>query len=58
MKEGAAIEGIARDTVRDKNRSECIQVSVDDTETLVVLDEISRMQVLVENPHFSEIVFN
>lgn len=57
LKTDTVIEGVALDTVRDESRNECIKVDVKKTNTLVILSDISKLEVQVENPHFSEIAF-
>lgn len=51
---GQSVEGIARDTARNQDKQEVIKLDVDGVEHLVVLDEISLMEVLVANPHFAQ----
>ena len=59
MSEGNPVEGVALDTRRNSKNEECIQVGIkaDDTE-LVVLDDILKLEVCVDNPHFSEVIFS
>lgn len=57
MKNGEEISGIAQDTKRNGQRQECIQMTIADKPTLVLLEAISKLQVCVENPHFNEVVF-
>jgi Rho-binding antiterminator len=52
MKSGAVFTGVALDTSRDEQRRECLVLSSDG---LVVLDEISTLEVCVDNPHFDRI---
>ena len=58
LKSGAAIECTALDTARNESREECIKVLIKDNEQLVTLDDLAKMQVLVENPHFLEVSFS
>lgn len=58
MREGVPIEGVALDTSRNTSRNECIKINSDGTETLIELDGISKLEVLIENPHFTEVFFN
>ncbi|WOD08611.1 Rho-binding antiterminator [Marinomonas sp. GJ51-6] len=58
MKTGEVMEGIAMDTQRNEMREECIKMKVDDLEQLVVLDHLFKLEVCVENPHFSEAIFS
>lgn len=53
MKSGNTIEGVALDT----QPNERIKMKIGDAETLVNLDEISKLEVQIENPHFTEITF-
>jgi len=52
LKEGNVIEGVALDTARNEHKQECIKLKVNETEQLVILDSISKLEVLVDNPHF------
>jgi Rho-binding antiterminator len=52
------IDCIAKDTSIDKDRNECVNVSVDGSDRLVPLDEILTMEVKVDNPHFKLVTFN
>ncbi|MDA0107773.1 Rho-binding antiterminator [Vibrio sp. La 4.2.2] len=57
MKVGQLLEGIALDTARDESNNECLKLIAKETDVLVILDEINKLEVLVDNPHFSEVVF-
>jgi len=57
MKSGEVVEGVAVNTKRNNAREECILVSIDSGQNLIVLDEIAKLEVCVENPHFEEISF-
>ncbi|KOO13120.1 hypothetical protein AKJ18_20345 [Vibrio xuii] len=52
LKDGESLEGKALDTARNEDKQECIKLAVDSTEQLVVLDTLSKLEVLVDNPHF------
>lgn len=54
MKEGDIIKGTALDTARDQAKQECVVVGVDGCKQFVVLDSLSKLEVLIENPHFNE----
>ena len=57
MKSGEVVEGVAVNTERNNAREECILVSIDSVEALTVLDDIAKLEVCVENPHFEAISF-
>lgn len=57
MKAGEAVEGVALDTLRNEQRNECIKVDVGEDGQLIELSEILKLEVLIENPHFTEITF-
>ena len=57
LNSGDELEGIALDVKRNENREECVKVKVDNTDVLVVLDSVSKMEVLVDNPHFKVVIF-
>lgn len=58
MKEGNVVLGIALDTARNESRQECLMINADDGEVLVVLDDISILEVSVGNQHFKSISFS
>ncbi len=58
LRSGAVIEGVALDTELDENRNECIKVDVKGTESLIVLKDISVLEICVENPHFHSVSFD
>jgi len=57
LKTGMEIEGVACDTRRNEKREECIKLKVGETERLIVLDNISRMEAQDNNPHFQVVTF-
>ena len=57
MKVGESINGVALDTSRNESKNECIKLNANETEILVELDGISKLEVLIDNPHFSEVIF-
>ena len=57
MKVGESIKGVALDTSRNESKNECIKLNANETEILVELDGISKLEVLIDNPHFSEAIF-
>jgi len=58
MKSTEIIRGVALDTQRNELREECIKISAEDeSNMLVVLDNIKKLEICVENPHFNEITF-
>lgn len=58
MKSGAVIKGTALDTQRNDHQEECIKIGAAGTEQLLVLDEIKKLEVSVENPHLQTVVFD
>ena len=57
MKSGDSLEGVAIDTKYDLNKAECIKIEDQGTQRLVPLVDISRMEAMVENPHFRSVSF-
>ncbi|MUL09827.1 Rho-binding antiterminator [Aliivibrio fischeri] len=57
MKVGESIKGVALDTSRNESKNECIKLNTNETEILVELDGIAKLEVLVDNPHFSKVIF-
>ena len=58
LKSGLLITGIARDTVYNDMRQECLKLDVAGKECLVVLDDLSHLEVRVPNPHFQAVAFS
>ena len=57
MKTGEVTECIALDTQYNSEREECIKVSVGGTESEVIIGNISKLEVCIENPHFQQVSF-
>jgi len=57
LKSGEVIEGTALDTALNEHKDECIKVAVNGSEPLVVLTELSLLEVAVDNPHFKRVSF-
>jgi Rho-binding antiterminator len=58
LKSGATIQGVALDTQHNENKDECIKIQTDDTERLVILNEVKKIEVIEDNPHVRFIDFN
>lgn len=58
LKSGELVSCIAVDTVLNQNRDECMAVAVKGKQRLVVLDQIARLDVCVENPHLRSVSFD
>lgn len=57
LKSGEIIQGVAVDTVRNEQREECIQLTTKTGEQLVVLDQLTTLEVTIDNPHLQRVVF-
>jgi len=58
MKSGVVIECIALDTKLNESKVECIKITLNGDENLIVLDDVSSLEVCVVNPHFHMVSFN
>ena len=58
MKQASVIECTAIDTALNDKRLECIKVETEGTERLIVLDDISSLEVCIQNPHFQKVTFS
>lgn len=58
MKSGEIVEGKALNTLYNDERQECIQVDVEGTVVMLILDELSALEVSIENPHFKTVSFS
>lgn len=52
------IDCTALDTQQNELREECIKVSVNGTDKLIILNDIEKIEVLIDNPHFHIVSFN
>lgn len=58
MKQGESVEGVALDTQRDEANNECILVQSEGEDSkLVILNDVRKLEVTIENPHFNEVEF-
>ncbi|MEG3693144.1 Rho-binding antiterminator [Vibrio coralliirubri] len=57
LKSGEQIECVGLDTQRNDSREECIKVSIQGGQQLVVLTQIATLDVCVDNPHFQHVSF-
>lgn len=58
FKDGSTIECIAKDTLTNELKQECMTVVQGNHEEIVILEELKSMRVSIENPHFELIEFN
>ena len=57
LKSGVNLEGVAHDTkINDKNE-ECLILTTENEDKVIVLNDIAKMEVQIENPHFKLINF-
>ncbi len=57
LKSGVQINGIAIDTARNENKQECLRLQTGNGELLVVLDDLLKLLVTVDNPHVTQVEF-
>ena len=57
MATGVQIEGVALDTARNESRAECIKIQAPDGAQSVVLSEVTKLAITIDNPHFTEVHF-
>lgn len=58
MLSGEVIEGVARDMKRNTFKAECIELEAEGGNKLLELEQISTLEVTIENPHFSQLKLN
>ncbi|WP_421870679.1 Rho-binding antiterminator [Motiliproteus sp.] len=58
LKSGEVIEGAGLDTRFNEDRRECLLLKTDGDTNLVVLSDISVLEVCVENPHVRRVSFD
>lgn len=57
LSSGAVLTGTAVTTRYNENRQECLVIRQNDTEQLVLLDQITLLQVTTANPHLQQVRF-
>ena len=57
LKSGEELDGTAVDTARNGDKQECLRLRSEDQDSLVVLDDLLKLSVLVDNPHFTQVEF-
>lgn len=58
LRNGERLKGTAYDTHVNDNQKECLKLKTGDFEKIIVMDEIIKMEVLVENSHFQIVKFD
>lgn len=58
MKQKTIIHCIAIDTTLNTERVECIKVDIGGEKKLVVLSDISTLEICINNPHFNTVCFD
>tara|TARA_R110001592_G_scaffold91754_1_gene268200 strand:+ start:8755 stop:8958 length:204 start_codon:yes stop_codon:yes gene_type:complete len=58
LKSDLKIECTAIDTQQNEPRDECIKVAFKEKEILIVLNDIDKIEVLIDNSHFNILSFN
>lgn len=51
------LSGIAKDTAYNKEREECLIITTERGDVSVVLEELSSISAIEENPHFDIVYF-
>ena len=57
LSSGAVLTGTARTTQYNDKRQECLLIQQQDTEQLVLLDDIALLEVTIANPHSQQVRF-
>jgi Rho-binding antiterminator len=57
LKNDHIIEGVASNIKVNSEKQEYLEVNKNGTSVLVLLDELSQMDVCVDNPHFRSVSF-
>lgn len=58
LKSGEVITGKAIDTAKNHQGEECIKLKIEHDDLLVVLDSMAKLTIVVDNPHFKEVLFD
>ena len=48
----------ALDTQYNQNREECIKVNIEGDEQLIILNDLSTLEICIKNPHFTLVSFS
>ena len=54
---GEVVCGIANGTQINQDRQECIKLTCEEGEVLLVLDQLKLMEAIQPNPHFQKVAF-
>tara|TARA_R110002049_G_scaffold17089_8_gene67014 strand:+ start:1612 stop:1857 length:246 start_codon:yes stop_codon:yes gene_type:complete len=58
LKSNSTLDCTAIDTHQNEHRNECIKVEFNGIEKLIVLNDIDKIEVLIDNPHFNYVSFD
>ena len=58
LSSGSVLSGTALTTRYNQQRQECLVIKHHDNEQLVLLDDITLLEVTVANPHLQQVRFN
>jgi len=57
LSSGTVLTGTAETTRYNDQRQECLVIKQNDSEQLVVLDDIAQLEVTIANPHLQQVRF-
>lgn len=55
---GSEVTGIALDTARNDTKQECLKIEVNGVQALIILNQVSKLTALIDNPYFTVVNFS
>jgi len=55
---GSEVTGIALDTARNDTKQECLKIEVNGVQALIILNQVSKLTALIDNPYFTVVKFS
>lgn len=57
LQSGELLTGMAEDTRINNTREECLALKMDRGEEIIIMTDIKKLKVMIDNPHFSQMEF-
>lgn len=58
LSNGSEVTGIALDTARNDTKQECLKIEVNGVQALIILNQVSKLTALIDNPYFTVVNFS
>jgi len=58
LSNGSEVTGISLDTARNDTKQECLKVEVNGVQEFIILNQVSKLTALIDNPYFTVVKFS